>query len=80
MSNFLDWIILNSWAVALTAVIAAIAGYAITRPAALRGASSDDPNAWLVFCTGLYPDTRADQNGDDTQCSDGGDSFSDAGD
>lgn len=79
MSRTLDWITLNSWAVAAVLIVAAVVGYAITRPAALRGASSDDPTAWLAFCMGLYPDTRPGP-GDDPASTDDSGSGSDGGD
>ena len=80
MSNFLDWITLNPWAVAGVAVVVAVIGYAITRPAALRGASSDDSDAWVAFCMGLYPDTRPGQSDENAEASDSSDSWSDGGD
>ena len=80
MSSILDWITLNPWAIASVAVVAAVLGYAVTRPAALRGASSDDPNAWIVFCMGLYPDTRSGPSDDTDDTWDSSDSWSDGGD
>jgi len=68
MSGLLDWITLNPWAVALAAVAFACAGYALTRPVALRGsASTDDPTIWVAVCMGLYPDTRKGAGDDDQQ-------------
>ncbi len=86
MSSVLDWITLNSWAVALAAVAFACVGYAVTRPVALRGSSSsDDPTIWAAICMGLYSDTRKakDENGEGESIDsadagiDGGDSGSD---
>ena len=86
MSSLLDWITLNSWAVALAAVAFACVGYALTRPMALRGSSSsDDPTVWAAICMGLYSDTRKakDDDGEDEPVYsadtgfDGGDSGSD---
>ncbi|MGI9389104.1 MAG: hypothetical protein ACR2O1_03525, partial [Boseongicola sp.] len=80
MSGILDWITLNSWAVAGVAVVAAVVGYAVTRPTALRGISSDDSNAWVAFCMGLYPDTRQGQIDDNAEASDNTNSSIDGSD
>ena len=71
---------MNSWAVAGILVVAAVIGYAVTRPVALRGASSDDPTAWIAFCMGLYPDTRPKESEDNAEALDDGESSTDAGD
>ncbi|QMU57500.1 MAG: hypothetical protein GKR98_04360 [Boseongicola sp.] len=70
MSEFLDWIILNSWAAAAFAVVFSVVGYAITRRTALRGASNDDSNPWIAFCVSLYPDTRKHSDDDTGTASD----------
>jgi hypothetical protein len=82
MSSLLDWITLNSWAIALAAVAFACVGYALTRPVALRGSSStDDPTIWAAFCMGLYPDTRkVDDDNDEGASIDGADAGIDGGD
>lgn len=80
MSLILDWITLNPWAIALGVVFAAITGYAVTRPAALRGKSVDDPDPWVAFCMGLYPDTRSNQDETNDNTADIQDTSSDAGD
>lgn len=77
MNRFLDWITLNSWAVAGVLVVAAVLGYSVTRPAALRGASSDDPTPWVAFCAGLYADTRRGQSEDDAEALDDAESGGD---
>ena len=80
MGEILDWITLNPWALVLVIVAAAITGYAATRPAALRGASSDDPTPWVAFCMGLYPDTRPDHGAGDDGSPDTNDPGSDSSD
>lgn len=64
MSEFLDWVTQNSWAVALAGVTFAVVGYALTRPAAVHGRDTDDSSAWVIFCMALYPDTRRDRDDD----------------
>ena len=81
MSSILDWITLNPWAVALAAIAFACGGYALTRPAALRGASSgNDPSLWVAFCMGLYPDTRKAKGDDEGEPIESADTGIDGGD
>ena len=80
MSKLLDWITVNSWAVAGILVVAAVVGYAVTRPVALRGSSSDDTTAWVAFCMSLYPDTRSNESEDNAETLSDSESSIDGGD
>lgn len=82
MTEALDWITVNPWAVAAIFIAFSVLGYAVTRPVALRGAAArNDPTAWIMLCMGLYPDTRAAlRSGTDDEAEDDPAPEGDAGD